>query len=272
MVLLWQPSVKARVPRAAGMPPRKRAADAATDTKETSKKFRSAIDAMADEWVCPITCELPIDPVMAEDGRIYERAAIEEHIRVQGACLRSPFNNVVMGPKLIASVQARNSIERLMKTGAICGDKATQWEQRIADQEWLGERRRCAEEGDVDSMVELGHAYYYGSYGAKKDFAMSFHWYKKAADADDPHGLCNAAYALVKGHGVQQNEAAGMLMMARAAAKGHIYAGRYVARSLEDGVHGLAADPAQARLWRGSPRMGRCGLPRVTLTMGQRSA
>jgi hypothetical protein len=33
---------------------------------------------VADEYVCPITAELPIDPVTAEDGRCYERCAIEE--------------------------------------------------------------------------------------------------------------------------------------------------------------------------------------------------
>ena len=34
---------------------------------------------LALEYLCPITRELPVDPVMAEDGRIYERSAIEKH-------------------------------------------------------------------------------------------------------------------------------------------------------------------------------------------------
>eukprot|EP00966_Prymnesium_polylepis_P125130 2893590-Prymnesium_polylepis.1 len=65
------------------MPPKRAAPDDATT--EENKKFRSALDSMADDWVCPITFELPIDPVLAEDGSTYERCAIEEHIRVQGA-------------------------------------------------------------------------------------------------------------------------------------------------------------------------------------------
>ena len=36
------------------------------DAEESSKKFRSAIDELAEEWVCPITCELPVDPVSHE--------------------------------------------------------------------------------------------------------------------------------------------------------------------------------------------------------------
>eukprot|EP00550_Attheya_septentrionalis_P003018 CAMPEP_0198281798 /NCGR_PEP_ID=MMETSP1449-20131203/1671_1 /TAXON_ID=420275 /ORGANISM="Attheya septentrionalis, Strain CCMP2084" /LENGTH=90 /DNA_ID=CAMNT_0043977717 /DNA_START=9 /DNA_END=277 /DNA_ORIENTATION=+ len=30
----------------------------------------------SDELVCPITLDLPFDPVTAEDGRVYERSAI----------------------------------------------------------------------------------------------------------------------------------------------------------------------------------------------------
>ena len=45
---------------------------AAADTVATSKKFRSAIDDSAAEFVCPITQELPVDPVTAEDGRVAE--------------------------------------------------------------------------------------------------------------------------------------------------------------------------------------------------------
>ena len=79
------------------MPPKKRSAaggstDSSADssTDPVAKKYKSAMDEMADEWICPITTELPIDPVMAEDERIYERAAVEEHIRTQGAELKSP--------------------------------------------------------------------------------------------------------------------------------------------------------------------------------------
>ena len=55
------------------MPP-KRPAAADAQTESSNKKLRSAIDAMADDWVCPITFELPIDPVIADDGRTYVSA------------------------------------------------------------------------------------------------------------------------------------------------------------------------------------------------------
>eukprot|EP00966_Prymnesium_polylepis_P096755 2241540-Prymnesium_polylepis.1 len=79
---------------------------------------------MADEWVCPITFELPLDPVLAEDGSTYERCAIKEHIRVQRGNLRSPISNEPMGSRLMANIRARNTIEKLVRTGVLGGDKA----------------------------------------------------------------------------------------------------------------------------------------------------
>ena len=42
------------------------------DNAETSKRFRSAVDESLTHLVCAITQELPLDPVTAEDGNIYE--------------------------------------------------------------------------------------------------------------------------------------------------------------------------------------------------------
>ena len=47
-------------------------------TQAVVKRYRQAIDGVAEEYVCPITAELPVDPVTAEDGRCYECHAIED--------------------------------------------------------------------------------------------------------------------------------------------------------------------------------------------------
>ena len=66
-------------------------------------------------FVCPITQELPIDPVTAEDGKVYERSAITEWLSKQR---RSPSTGAAMGPRLLASTQARNTIEALVGPAA----------------------------------------------------------------------------------------------------------------------------------------------------------
>ena len=43
-----------------------------------NKRFKTTTSNVVDELLCPITQQLPADPVTADDGRLYERAAIEE--------------------------------------------------------------------------------------------------------------------------------------------------------------------------------------------------
>ena len=84
------------------MPPRKRTLD---DASAETKRFKSAIEDSAAEFVCPITQELPLDPVMAADGRVYERSAIEEWIAKGNG--KSPSTNEKMGTKLLPALQVR---------------------------------------------------------------------------------------------------------------------------------------------------------------------
>ena len=42
------------------------------------RKALSLAESIHDELICPITYEMPAEPVYAEDGRLYERSAIEQ--------------------------------------------------------------------------------------------------------------------------------------------------------------------------------------------------
>ena len=59
-----------------------------------AKKLRKSINDVAADLVCPITQELPFDPVMAEDGKIYERNAI---VKWLGRERTSPVTRAHMG-------------------------------------------------------------------------------------------------------------------------------------------------------------------------------
>ncbi|CAB9504388.1 expressed unknown protein [Seminavis robusta] len=73
----------------------------------------------ADDLICPISLELPWEPVMAEDGRVYERECIEDHIKNNPWDLRSPITRARMGTRLLPAIQHRNTIETLVESGAI---------------------------------------------------------------------------------------------------------------------------------------------------------
>ena len=44
------------------MPPKRAAPQETQAETQTCKRYRQAIDEVAEEYVCPITAELPIDP------------------------------------------------------------------------------------------------------------------------------------------------------------------------------------------------------------------
>ena len=48
------------------------------------KRQKTAIDAIVKEYLCPLSLELPVEPVTAEDGRVYNRADIAKHIENVG--------------------------------------------------------------------------------------------------------------------------------------------------------------------------------------------
>eukprot|EP00964_Phaeocystis_antarctica_P036833 scaffold21018_cov65-Phaeocystis_antarctica.AAC.1 len=206
--------------------PAKRAAPEETQAEtQACKRYRQAIDEVAEEYVCPITAELPIDPVTAEDGRCYERCAIEEWFdRQPQPRVKSPMTNAPMGKRLLPAVQVRNSLKRLVESGAISGSKADAWKKAMAEEVEVAALREKAEGGDAVAMRDLGNLYRNGKYGLKQDLTQAFMWFKRAADLNDARALteCGAAYLI--GAGVERSTSRGMAMIVMAAAMGSEHA------------------------------------------------
>ena len=181
------------------MPP-KRAAEESQQETQACKRYRQAIDDVAEEYVCPITAELPIDPVTAEDGRCYERYAIEEWFsRQPQPQVKSPVTNEPMGKRLFPAVQVRNSLKRLVESGAISGSKADAWKKAMAEEAEVAALRVKAEGGDASAMHDLGYSYRDGKRGLKQDATQAFTWFKRAADLKDALGLAECGLRYLKG-------------------------------------------------------------------------
>ena len=147
--------------------------DAKNEAKRAKTAMSSVMNTVADEYLCPITQELPVDPVMAEDGKFYERWAIEEWL---GKQQRSPSTGAAMGTRLTPVTQVRNTIGHLVESGAIDDDKATAWRKKLEDEKELKELRANAEEGDADARYKLAYAHQAGTHGLQKDFVQSRAW------------------------------------------------------------------------------------------------
>ncbi len=67
------------------------------------------------EFLCPIAHRLPVDPVCAADGRIYERACITEALRIRPSI--SPISNGPMDATLHPAVFVSSILSKLVESG-----------------------------------------------------------------------------------------------------------------------------------------------------------
>ena len=204
------------------MPRGKKRAEADDEPEtEQAKKFRKKVDDGADEFLCPIAQALPLDPVMAEDGRVYERSAISKWLAEKKT---SPHTNEEMGSKLIPALQVKNMIDRMVRTGAWTGDKCEAWRLKIKQEEVVEATRKKAEAGDVKAMRQLIVWYKYGAEGVAKDPALRFAWARRAADLDDPEGLYELSHCYHCGYGTKVNEGLHIIKLVQTAMLGHVEA------------------------------------------------
>ena len=231
------------------MAPKRKAAAPATEqaepATEQANKFKKTVDDSASEILCPITQELPIDPVTAEDGRVYERSAIEEWLEKNE---KSPHTNEPMGKKLLPALQAKNMIAALVKSGALSADKCVSWTQKLEQEKKVEELRQRAEAGEVRAMTQLAFKYKSGD-GVKKDVAGYFQWSKRAADLNDAAGMSMVAVCHLHANGTTKNEPAGLIEIGQAAGLGSEHACYVLANAYRVGRYGLDKDVSQVARW-----------------------
>ena len=133
------------------------------------KSMKQTINEIAQEFICPLSLELPVDPITAEDGKVYEREMTEKLIETQGSSLKSPITNEPMGSRLLPAVSIRNAIDALMKTSMIDGDLAEKHE----DRKLVFEVKKMAAKNKIDAMRTLASWHANGSHGLPKDLTES---------------------------------------------------------------------------------------------------
>ena len=226
--------------------------------RSSSSCRTSAINAAAREFLCPISFSLPIDAVVAEDGRVYNRADIQQHIdTVQSShrrkMLRSPITNEPMGPKLLPAVQIRNSIRALIDSGSVEGDIAENW--KVVD-----DTRTAADNGDTDAMHALALWLSWGSHGLQKNDVVAYDWLEKAAALGCIKSLAMQGERLLTGRngGDKKDKVEGAFLLGIAAAKGSEYAAFTVGKRHYHGRDGFPRNLQVAKHWLESFVKGQC--------------
>lgn len=227
---------------------RKRTADAAKLADDVRD------DGLMDELLCPIGQNLPVDPVTAEDGRVYERHEIQMWFEKNpGQECKSPYTNKLMGKKLAPACQIKNTIERLVSRRVLVGEAADEWKRVTEETKTftpeLKEVIAKAKAGDVWSMSRLGFAFRDGKMGAKEDKTKAVEWFKKASRAGDPSAAQALGVSYARGDGVLKCRARGILELVHAAMLGSEHACVCIGNHLINGEGIKERDIEAAVFW-----------------------
>jgi len=227
------------------MPPKRdREAAEAEDETAQLRRHKSAFEEAMNEFLCPITFSLPVDPVTAEDGNVYERSAIEEWLKQQH---KSPVTNLAMGTRLQPALRVKNMIRAMVSSGALTGDKVDAWKLKLEEEEEVAKMRREAEAGDGAAMYILGAWYWLGRKGLAEDLAKAFEWYEKSHEAGNASGTAGLGACYLVGMGVPKCQSRASTLMSDAAARGSKNACIYLGNAYADGLRGFPKDEKMAR-------------------------
>ena len=94
------------------------------DEEAAPKRRLQCLQGLAAHYICPITQSLLVNPVLAEDGHVYEADAVAKWLNVKR---RSPKTNMHMGRRLIECHVVRQSVGEIVESGVIEDDAAAEW-------------------------------------------------------------------------------------------------------------------------------------------------
>lgn len=221
------------------------------ENTRSSSRCKRQKKCVEDDLICPITHELPFDPVTALDGQVYEREAIENYFadKAPGRKVKSPMTSQMIDQALLPAPRHRNTIETLIENGVIGGDTAEKWQEKAREKKQVEDLLKQAQRGDINAMeqVALGYDGFGETRGFKKDATKAFHWYQKLHLSGSLIGTAKVGEYLLAGIGVVQNKGKGAYYLGLAVGKGSDLAARIMGSYFAEGDHGLGVDEEEAQ-------------------------
>ncbi|CAB9519371.1 Sel1 domain protein repeat-containing protein [Seminavis robusta] len=196
--------------------------------------------------------ELPWVPVTAQDGRTYEKEAIETHFKTlqgKGLPIKSPITNEPMGGNLLPVPHIKSLIETLIDNKAIQGDTLEAWNEKVQEQKTKKDLLQKANEGSRRAMFKVAQHYAAGSNGFGEDAKLAFKWYKKAHAAGNVKATSFLGDALVNGKGVRKSRRLGSLYITQAATAGSDFAAYSLGKAFATGSWSLPENEDEAIFW-----------------------
>ena len=165
--------------------------------------------SMISRFLCPITKELMVDPVLAPDGHTYDRKAIIKWCVIKGTCPLMP-NVTISVKQLIPNRAVKHAIMELMESGSVDDATTRVWHLEQDDEK---SAEACFAEGRISDAAFLGHAgaqgimasRYYEGEGVTQDFGRCVEWAHLGALNNDATSQFRLGYAYHMGEGVEKN-------------------------------------------------------------------
>ena len=151
--------------------------------------------------VCPLSKELMFDPVLAEDGCLYDRYAIARHFfcpnrladkeRIDNLIARkSPVSGEYMGMRLMLIPELKTRIQSRVASSFFNQQLVDGYKRLEHEEHSLECRIRKAENGDIDAMLDAGWLFM-STLAVKTirfDLKQALFWFKKAHAAGSMKG------------------------------------------------------------------------------------
>jgi len=210
---------------------------------EKSSKKTKLSNNLTQTLSCPISLGLLVDPVLAEDGQIYERKAIEQWLERHE---NSPLNpDKTLNSKKLLPVRAmQKSVEEFVKSIAIEEVLLEQWNMQKKEYD-LSKAEALYHKGLVMDAAILGYPkaqaevsewYYRGKNGMEVNHVKGFEWAMKAVEAGDLLGAYNLAWYYWQGSGGLEKDISKTINLFKTAAdQGHQYSMKYLGDIYRDG-------------------------------------
>ena len=196
---------------------------------------------------CPITHKLPVDPVMASDGHIYERRAIQKWL---DQSKKSPVTNQKFSSELQPATQVGGFILDMVTRGLLDKDTIDEWNYRRSEIERESEMVKRAhdavEKGDRVVAYNLGRWYAWGSYGLATDNTKAFELFRKAFVLGHTSAGSRMGLSLLRGQGCEKSVPSALVCFGSAAERGSMAACLLLHKVYSHGWYGVTKDCALA--------------------------
>lgn len=147
--------------------------------RSSSKEVRRSTSVKMQLPICPLTLELPTEPVVASDGKVYELSAWKQYKRsMKKKTLVSPVTKQRIKGKVYPAVDIKAMIEDAVKNGHVADDLCSRWKDKISQEAKFQQMLKDAQK-NPSLWDRLGDCYNYGT-DTPQCFAEAIKCYKKS--------------------------------------------------------------------------------------------